>query len=207
MKPFRAILILLLLASVACAEWYRYNPAGAVDGQGILQDVTSRCDEQGRRTAYEPDRVTYCHEATHMLNSRIRKAAGGNRVNAFYVGGGMAVVLKEPGVQLRTVAGYVSPELRNSTYKLYFIEQAQHWNNEPLYVLDEWSAYCNGSQAARELGCDPHGTHERAIWFCHFADCVVKAVREHDPDYTQLQDLTEFVEWQKARAKKLAVDQ
>lgn len=189
-------------SAVANGQWYDYSPPGSVNEQGTLQDVLSRCDDAGRRAAYDADRVTYCHELTHQVNARIRNSLGG-RVNAFYVGGGRAMILQEPNVRLETVAQYVQPAYRNSAYQLYLVDQRSGWDNQPLYVLDEWTAYCNGSQAARELNADDHGSHERASWFCHFADCLIQAVQQHDRTYQQLSALIEFVSWQKQRVSIL----
>ena len=204
MSFLRSILIALVLCCWASAQWYEYNPPGSVDGQGILQEVVSRCDEQGKRNGYDRDPVTHCHEATQQLAGRIRNQFGGTgRVNAFYVGGGLCCVLPEPRVTLQMVARYVAPQYRNYQFQVYFINSAQHWNNQPLFLLDEFTAYCNGSQAARELRADPHGTYECTIYFCHYADCLVTAVQRHDPQYPKLPELTHFVEWQKQRAYSL----
>jgi hypothetical protein len=177
-----------------------YNPPGSKGGN-ILADVRSRCDQQGLANGYDADKVTCCHESTHMVNSRLRSFLGRP---GFYVGGGKAVAFRcHPRVTLGTVAKYIKPEFRNSTYQLYFGQQRQWWDKEPLYVLDEWYAYTNGSQAAKELRVDNHGECERAQWFCHYADCLVRAVKEHDPNYSDLDKLTAFVDWQKARVEQL----
>lgn len=209
-SPLRFVLLvagIIALASALCmsaqAEWFKYQPEGAVDGQGIFQEVLSRCDEAGRRTARDPSKVTYCHEATHMLNSRIRRDYGGGNFNAVYVGNGRAYVAPEPKVTLRQISEYVDESLRNSTYKLYFIQQQRDWNEQPLYILDEWTAYANGSLAAIELDDDPHGTYERALWFNHFADCLIQAVQDHDPGYSHLEELTHFVTWHKRRVEEI----
>lgn len=198
--------IVLLIGGCVCTvkgEWYEFAPEGANISQGILRDVISHCDEQGRRTAYEPDYVTYCHEATHMVNSRVRQVVAGARKNAFYVGGNRVCVLVEPNCRLSDVAPLVAQQFRNSTYQLYFVDQQKYWNDCPLYILDEWTAYCNGAQAANELGVDPHGEFERVQWFCHYADCVVAAVKQRDPNYAQLKELVAFVDWQKQRAQAM----
>lgn len=184
--------------------WKTFNPPESVDGQGILQQVISRCTEQGRQIAYEPNITTYCHEATHQLNSRIRLSVGG-RVNAFFVGcdDGHCAVFREPNVTLATVAQYVPRKFRESTYQLYLLDQQQHWNNEPLYILDEWSAYLNGLQCAYELKIDPTSNISKVNLFCHYADSLVRAVEENDRDYPELSELREFVRWQKERSRNL----
>jgi len=204
MKPLIALILwIICLAWPARAEWREFSPAGAVDGQGIMQDVLSRITAEDRRSMYDASQVTYTHEATHALNARIRNSAGGTgKVNAFYVGGGRCCVLPEPKTTLASAARRVR-EFRNSTYQLYFLDQQQHWNNEPLYVFDEWSAYLNGSKHAVETGDDEHGSHERSNWFAHYADAVVEAVRADDPSYAKLNELTEFVAFQKQRTAQL----
>ncbi len=190
------------------AFWRHYNPQGSVNGQGILQEVLTRCDAQGRQNAYEPDLVTYCHEATHQLNGRIRNTLPGNW-NAFYVGGdnGLCAILPEPRVTLEQAAQFVPQNLRTDTFQLYFVQMSQYWNNQPLYILDEWVAYTNGAQAAKELRVDPHGTNERAVWFCTYADCVLRAVETYDPSYTHTEQLREFIRWHKGRVNGLTGQQ
>lgn len=196
-----AIIALLAAGLAAHGQWYEYQPAGATCGPNILADVLSHCDAYGKRTAKSDDKVTFTHEGTHMVNSQIRNAIGHNH-NAFYVGGGRAYVLAEPKVTLREVATYVT-RFRNSTYELYFVQQAHDWNDHPLYIFDEWSAYANGSRAAKELHVDNHGEWDRANWFCYYASCLVEAVKERDPHYPQLGELLEFVDWQTRRVATL----
>lgn len=189
----------------SCAEpgWFTYQPHGCRDGQGILAEIRSRCDAQGLRNGYHRDQVTCAHESTHMVNSRIRQWFKRPRHNAMYVGGGRCCILPEPRVTLRQVAQFVRPEYRNSTYHLYFDQQAQWWDNQPLYICDEFSAYLNGSQAAKELRCDEHGSNERCRRFAHYADCLVEAVKHYDPTYSHLPQLVQFVDYQKQRVAKL----
>jgi hypothetical protein len=204
MMRYMAIWMWLLFISPCWSAWFTYNPPGSVDGKGILQEVVSRCDEQGRRTGHDPDKVTCCHESSHMLSSRIRQTAGGTgKVNAFYVGGGKCFILNEPKVTIGQVAQYVPQEFRNSTYQLYFVQQRKYWDNEPLYILDEQNAYINGAQAAVELKVDDHGEFDRAEWFNAYADALVMAVLKHDPQYVQFGELSDFVAWQRARVERL----
>lgn len=197
-RPALSLLLLVLVAGSARAAWYDFNPAGCVDGKGMYHDVLSRCDEQGRQTMYDPDPVTYCHEATHSLNARIRNTFPAG-YNAFYIGKGKCNVLVEPRTTLSVAAQYVNPQFRDSTFQLYFCQQAGDWEQQPLYILDEFSAYINGAQAARDLGRDPSSDDMQATKFCHFADCVVAAVCDHDPNYAQMDELEAFVDYQKKR--------
>jgi hypothetical protein len=78
------------------------------------------------------------------------------------------------------------------------------WESEPLYLLDEFSSYCNGTQAAIEQQVDAHGSDEFMLTMADYADGLVAAVRANDPQYPDLPKLVQFVEWEKARAKRLA---
>lgn len=199
-----AVFAALMFAGEARADWYNFTPPGSVDGKGILQDVLSRCGAAGRQRGYDPDLVTYCHEATHQLNSRIRNSMRGTgKDNAFYVGAGRCVVFPEPRVTLEIVGRYVT-NYRNSTFELYFVKMRQHWNDQPLYVLDEFSAYANGLQASQELRVDGHGTLDRCIWFSHYADALLEAIKRHDPQYPKVAELGRFIAWQKDRVAEMS---
>lgn len=193
-----------LIPGQIAPAWLIYRPAGFRDGGGILADVISRCTPQQRQIAYESDRVTFCHEATHQLHSRIRQQFGGTgSVNAVYCGGGRCLVFREPRIRLSHVRQYVT-RYRNSTYQLYLVSQASSWENEPLYVLDEWVSYANGTQAARELRIDAHGSDTFMLYFSHYADALIQAVEVHDPHYAQLDELRAFVAWHKQRCEELS---
>ena len=86
---------------------------------------------------------------------------------------------------------------------LFRSTNVRDWNNEPLYVLDEWTSYANGSQAGFEAGRREQHSEQCAVAGCHFADALVAAVRNHDPNYPQLDELVAFVEWQKTRVASL----
>lgn len=197
----RPLILMLLFGVTAGAETFQANWPG-VDGRGIFTDVHSRCTEQERRNAYEPDRVTYCHEMTQQLNSRVRNSFS-SQVNAHYLGGGLFAVFPEPRVTLTIVARFVSAEYRNSTFQTYLLDSRQWWDHQPLFLIDEWSAFYNGTLAAVQLRVNPHGSQDRMMWFCHYADCLIAAVRQHDPNYSHLTELTQFVEWNKQRCQDL----
>ena len=184
-------------------QFKSYNTLSSIDGRGILNQVESRCTREERNTAYEPDPVTYCHELTHQLNAHLRNDAGSG-MNAFFVGQdlGRYILLPEPSITLADVAESVV-HFRNEAYELYLVQQQQYWNEQPLNVLDEFSAYVNGSQLALEMKLDNHGSHDRCHWFCYYADCLVKTVWEKDSSYLEYPLLAEFVEWQKNRVVSL----
>ncbi len=94
------------------------------------------------------------HETVHGINAAIRGKYGGTgNVNGFYLLEGKAVVLKEPNVKMSDVAGYIPSQLKGtSSYNLYIRDGQQYWQNEPLYIMDELTAYTNGGMVSVETG-------------------------------------------------------
>jgi hypothetical protein len=136
----------------------------------LYSDVCSHC------TRYEEMReagskCTTTHECTHGVNAEIRNKSGSPigyyqgqptfvqeiaqspqaaHVNAFYVGGNRCVVIPEPGIRKSNAASYVPSSLRGARFSQYVTGQTA-WENSPLYIFDEWTAYVNGAWAAYGL--------------------------------------------------------
>lgn len=117
-----------------------------------------------------------------MISSSMRKPG----INGFYVGDGVAYLLEEPDVTLADVAEFVS--VRGWRFPLYFVEQRRHWNDRPLYVLDELTAYTWGARVAvddaragrpLERTDAVSGCLEFAVYAMALADCV----EARDPEY------------------------
>jgi len=92
--------------------------------------------------------VTWAHETTHGLNSRIRNSLRSPRTNAFYIYDGVAITATEPDFHITDFAANVPWNLRGRIYKMYVNNRS--WNDRPLYLFDEWCAYQNGSIVALE---------------------------------------------------------
>lgn len=186
--------------------WFTFNPQGAVDNQGLLPDVLSRCTPQRRQQMirnHSDDLATQCHEASHMVNERIGlEYPQFSDSQAFYVGGGHCAVLMQPRISVSQVAQLVSPQYRDGIYFQTYLVQLS--TNPSLFLLDEWTAACNGWEASKELRVSDTGDAMMARQFCHYADCYIEAVKRHDPNYAQMSELLTFVEWQKNRVAKLS---
>jgi len=184
--------------------WYSYRPAGSIDDKGIYEEVLSRC---GRRAYFEHkyarDKATCVHEACHGLNNRIWNRVG---AQAFYCGKGRYCILREPQLTLPQIGRYVQSQFRTGYYDLYFVQAARTGGNHdrPLYVLDEFSAYITDLQTVRELNVKDTGSTSGTRAFCHFADCLVRAVNKHDADYPDKELLCDLVTWQKQRVAELS---
>lgn len=160
--------------------------------------------------------VNWGHETTHGIQSRLRRGSG--TTNVFYVGGDRCIVLREPKMLLRHVAPFVPQSLRTPLYQDYVVKAAtmqmgagwDNWDDQPLYILDEWTAYSNGTEVALEviaLGGGDHGLEQSAqcmIQFCGFAASLLRAVDASDPNYADRDQLQAFVAWGVERALALA---
>lgn len=118
----------------------------------ILSDIDSHMP--ANHIYKDRDKITWAHETSHGIAARLRSQYGGN---AFYVLNDRAVLLKEPNTTLREVANRVPQSLRGSSYRLYLIDQQRYWNNQPLYICDEWVAYANGAATRAELKISSRG--------------------------------------------------
>lgn len=65
-------------------------------------------------------------------------------LNACYILGDRGLTLPEPYLKLSDIARAVPQKLRGMSYDTYLIQQQRYWQDSPLYVFDEWSAYLNG---------------------------------------------------------------
>ncbi len=196
----------------ASAEWIEVPPLRQVQTTqlgNVLADIESRMPTG--HVYRDQDMVTWAHETTHGINSRLRVAQKRPRVNVFYVTHGRAIVLAEPRVKLAHVAAAVPPRLRGGVYQLYLQQSLRDWNDSPLYVLDEWMGYTNGTAALVDLrvlglwrGGARSDTTEYMIEFAGYAAALLSVVERDDPSYAQLAELREFIRWSTERAERLA---
>ena len=149
----------------------------------------------------DSDLVTWAHETTHGINSRIRNQYARGHANGFYVLANRGITFTEPRCRKSAAARFIPAAWRDSTYGLYVAGQSA-WDGEPLYVFDEWIAYTNGTEVGIELaekglwrGGQRSETTENMLEFCVFAGAVIWAVREHDPSYAELVKLSQFAAW------------
>ncbi len=132
----------------------------------VLGDIESRMPP-GHIYRFPDDLITWAHETTHGLNSRVRNAnyKPGTTPNAFYVLEGKALLLQEPkGLLLSDVARRIPTALRGKIYKLYMIDQQSGWNDRPLYMWDEWVSYANGTAARTDLDIVPRSETVTYMW-------------------------------------------
>lgn len=158
--------------------------------------------------------VTHAHETTHGLNSRIRsqeitivnglpipQSTANN--NASYVLNDKAFIAAEPPTTLSIIASKVPDSLKGMAYRLYLIDQQRYWQNQPLYVFDEWSAYTNGlNTALDENGGD--GTYSDTLQMIEFIIySLTLATIINKTNYNDTDNINKYVKWQITRCMQL----
>ncbi len=187
------------------------NASGSGWGD-VLTDIENHLPASYGTTYRDSDAITHGHETTHGINSHLRNHHGpdGVKVNGFYVGDDRAVILEEPGIRKQDVAPYVPASLQESRYRMYISNReswSMAWDDQPLYVFDEWTAYTNGSQVGVDQAS--HGQW-RGGWrdgmmgtieFTVYSFALAQAVAEKDPDYFSSNDnFRAFIAFQAERA-------
>jgi hypothetical protein len=174
---------------------------------GMYGDILNHLREEFKDYG---DRVITAHELTHGINSHLRNEhvkAMLRRVNAFYVGGGRYVLLDEPGVRKSQVAEFVPKCLRGDRFRTY-IEEQKDWDEMPLYLFDEWTAYVNGAvvaiEEARTKKADPLAKNDMVFACLEFSTYVVAlgmAVEKHDREYFRKHEaFRAFLAWHLQRS-------
>lgn len=169
------------------------------------------------------DLMTNAHETTHMIQSDMRQNIYKKNkkakkefkvVNGFYVGKNKCVTFIEPKTTLARISTFVPQKLKGSRFNLYLIRQqtgfgpgTSGWNKRPLYILDEWTAYCNGAQVGlnqveklkvrSDLG-------EAPIEFMVYSIATMMAIEKDDPKWlSNNPNFVAFVRWQCIRSFRI----
>jgi hypothetical protein len=223
--PTRAALLALLAVTVLPAgplfprepgeavPWVAFPPQKAVKELRwgpFLTDLETHLPAQYGKQYQAPDLVVHAHETSHGIHAHLRNqyALKRQRVNCFYVGQNQAAVLAEPNVKLSQVAALVPDPLRLGRFKLYLVRQQKDWENEPLYVFDEWVAYGNGARAGIEMAqkglyaTDKNDAVFALLELNVYAVYTALAVEKHDRGYDRT-PLTEFLAWNLKRSMAL----
>jgi hypothetical protein len=161
-------------------------------------------DAAGARDKSSPeDLVTWAHEATHFMNSRLSttKARG---FYTLYSEGWQVPLTKK--TTLAHVAVAIPERMRGRTYKTYLVDSRRDWNDYPLYLLDEWLAYQHGAMTRHELGWTKRReTEEFMAELAIYSAYMVEVVARHEPEYP-IDELREFREFLLERSRLIATN-
>jgi len=168
-------LFLFLFIPASYGEWHILKPLRSNVLGGRLGDID--CHLQAGHIYSDPDVVTYGHETTHGVNSRIREEFKVD--NGYYLLDDRCFTISDPNFTLREVAEAVPQDKRGRMYNLYLVEQSQYWNNKPLYVFDECTAYINGTIVGIELNksdraVDSYLRSREMFYYCRVAQEIAR---------------------------------
>lgn len=199
-------------------KWTSYQPLRQVSNLGkVLSDVEGHL--KAGHIYRDSDKITWTHEGTHGINSDLRQkfSRGGNcciaymdnkpvfksleHINGFYVLNNKACIINEPQSSVTAAAHEVPRSLQGTSFNLYMVQQARSWNDSPLYIFDEFSAYTNGSDCRLDLGIQQRQESTlQMLEFGVYAMCLAKACNSDDPQFKN------FLRWQLTRAMKIYRD-
>jgi hypothetical protein len=152
-------------------------------------------------------RSTSAHENSHQINSELRNFYTPElkkRVNAFYVLDGKAALIEEPDIRMSFVKQFVPESLKSFRWKTYFIKD--EWDDRPLYIMDEWSAYVIGAKCCvDDVKANRPSTKivSGCLDFSLYTVALCIAIKEGDPEYWRSNvQFKSFVIWQLKEAKK-----
>lgn len=164
----------------------------------------------GNQYRHPNDLNIWAHETSHGISSHISNTlnTSGRDIYYFYLGKDKAAGIKQPKIKISQIANLVPEKLQKGRFNLYFVKQREGFEDDPIYLYDEWVAYCNGAECGIELHPKklylPNKTDE--VWgvleFTVYAGYTLIAQKKHDPNYNNKQ-LLEFTAWNMERAMKL----
>lgn len=193
-------------------DWIDYQPVKKLSDPSwgdYLTDIENHLPESMGKQYRDANKNTWAHETTHGINSHLTNTIGGGIYHyCLYVGHNKAVKIKNPGFKISHVANMVPNSLRKHRYTLYLVQQQKGWNDRPIYLWDEWVAYCNGSECGIELlnkklwKCSKTDAGWAVLEFSVYATYTLMAQQKHDPSYDNKQ-MVEFLAWNMERTMKL----
>lgn len=177
-----------------------------------LTDIEGHLPTKYGSTYYDEDRVTHGHETTHGIDSELSNnyaPKDGKRYEAFYVLENRAVFVAQPNIKKSQVAAYIPEALRGTRYNLYVVGQTA-FEDDPLYLWEEWVAYTNGGTVGvelQQLGKWTQGSRDAVagpLEMSIYAIAVARAVEKLDPQYFATNKaFREFLAWNLWRAMKV----
>lgn len=200
-------LILFLSTQLSYAEEINIPTLREPTHGTLLEDFYSRLT--AKEVAYFGENpsnslVTSGHELNHCLNNNARNLIRKPQVNAFYTSGGRAYIFHEPPLRLSDIAAAIPKPLRDEFYDLYLIKSQKDWENQPLYVYDEFSAYITGSITAKEYKLRDLSSTKNGYKMAYFCVHLLKLIKDKRIRYDEFSDLKDFTVLQIRRLDAVA---
>lgn len=193
-------------------NWTKWSKARENVSMGygpLIDDLESYVfdDRFTRIVRNRKDPGNWVHELTHRVHAMLRgqmKIKHGVQYNSFYVFNGYAFSAPEPKVTLLQVAAEVPEADRGPDYEHYLKFAAKWRKYEPMFALDEATAYCNGMLYQISVGKPDQTGYRAMLEFLPYTDAVIRAIEKHDPEYAELDQVRAYVAWNHKRAGHLA---
>ena len=178
----------------SCVQWTTWAEQQPSLGQPSwgtqLIDIARHLPSQYGDQYWSDDAITAGHETTHGIQAHLRNYVAPQPIgyNAFYVLGNKAAIVAEPHMRKSDIKGHIASVLRGPRYQLY-LEQQTEWDDTPLYVFDEWTAYVNGAEVG--VGQVEAGLYDGQwtdavmgpLEFTAYAIATAATIKDKDPSY------------------------
>jgi hypothetical protein len=159
-----AFIFLSLLIQTTChaqtAKWLKVPKVRNGTDSNIVSEITNRLPNTSIMNG--EDTVGRGHYGGHGINAYLRQkyGRGTNVDNASYMPGGFAFIAPEPSqFTLTDVVRQTNAPMPAGNLAI------PHWNRQPLYILDELSAYTCGTLSGIQAG-QSHTTRTRFSYKC-----------------------------------------
>ncbi|BBM88237.1 hypothetical protein [Candidatus Uabimicrobium amorphum] len=153
------------------------------------------------------DLVTTAHEATHDISIHFRmneQKYYANKINAFYVFDNHVAIIENPPVPLSKVYAFIPKVLRGELFAHYF--PSPDYENNPLYIWEEWVAYTNGAEVGLDLVQNELWKQGRRdtllamLEFLVYSAALVQAAQQLSPQYyKEYENFRKFFAWNAQR--------
>lgn len=210
-RKFITAAIVTLIPSLSLSQEVQWTPWKKIREfrqerlGNTLNDIESHI-QAGHNYRFSSMPMTWAHETTHGINANIRNKFYNSQYiqSGFYCLEDRCVLILEPkGTKISRFATKIPNVLRGPSYDLYLRQQLKYWENHPLYILDEWVAYTNGTACGQEVGEDGwYFELLQAHNFNVYAIYMAKQIEEDCPDYDSTQ-LKAFLRWNTQRVFEL----
>ena len=199
----------------ACVQWTAWAAQQPTLGDSSwgtqLTDIAQHLPASYGDQYWSDDAITAGHETTHGIQAHLRNNVAPQPIgyNAFYVLGNKAAIVAEPHMTKSDIKGHIMTALRGPRYQLY-LEQQTEWDDTPLYVFDEWTAYVNGAEVG--VGQVQAGLYQGQwtdavmgpLEFTAYAIATAATIKDKDPAYyASNMQFRCFTAWNIKRAMKL----
>ncbi len=133
-------------------------------------------------------------ETTNRIYSPEGDEYGAGGFNCFYCLEDRYVKIEEPNCKKSDSIPYIPEAFRFSRFKTY-IEGQREWDNQPLYIFDEWSAYCAGAACAIKDNCGAPGSDIifGPVEFIAYGTAMLVAVKAKTGSINN--QLAQFTKW------------